>query len=931
MRTRLRLLAASTVLAVASSADAANVFRDLDASPVVRTSVSLVAGATYTIETSDLASGVDTVLHVWGPDASGVVRTIASNDDYPGSRASRVTFVAPRTGSYDVVVHAFAGTTQGTGNVKLNGAVIATGAYFGGTRAYVPTGNYRYESALAPAGSTDTMLYALDCSGALVGSDDDGGVGYASRFSATNVCSVIVASYSAAARGGASLYANDYTADADGDGLGVDLERALGTCDNKTDAGCSSVALTTDTDRDGLPDAAEVFGIDDPSQPQHLPRWGANPRHKDMFVEVDFVAPLTGVPWSDATSTELAKLFGAGSGADLANPDGLPGIRMHFDVGIDPTSASYRTAYGNWGGSNLSSVGDYSKAPDTQRAAVRAGVFRYALATASGGGQGFGDRLGWGTASGVGALAHELGHTAGLAHHGHDAWGAMNDKPNYPSIMNYAFPYTAGYGFSLGKNPSILDPSGASETTSFPSYSSASYLTAAPFTYAVSPAGAVDFNRDGVQDDFFAAGNTGGVRAGVTWRDGGDNDAPSAAEQMVAMGSKYKWDPNTSTGKADPRPITPRLVRFSDRMLTFWVDATGSLRYRSAAAGGPDPKGSCGVSAELAGPCMSFGGEMVVPTAEKVTGFSAAEWKGGVMFAYTTPTGGLRTLRATGVTSNGQLTGFTVETAEAANASEPELGVMYVRKDAYAGDEQLGLFWVQGGVYRWAVSRPDLTFWQRGEVRRTDGTTITGLYGASVVTWPSRELSINFAVSGRSCGAFVKADKALVFACYDKDLDAWQDLTSTMGPGVIQAGARPSLAYHVFRDAQGVPLLDQTRGQFWMAIPATGGRLALWRSSTLKWPTPPSTAMTFRWAGNMGNQWAFSAAGAGVHLFEDGETSALKALWVWPTFGVWFYPFVDGTVRAQLKDGNDFQVMEHGICNGLRGGAACGPVNAFGY
>ncbi len=36
----------------------------------------------------------------------------------------------------------------------------------------------------------------------------------------------------------------------------------------------------------------------------------------------------------------------------------------------------------------------------------------------------------------------------------------------------------------------------------------------------------------------------------------------------------------------------------------------------------------------------------------------------------------------------------------------------------------------------------------------------------------------------------------------------------------------------------------------------------------------------------------------------------------------------DGAFHATLKDGNDFKVMEHALCVGLRGSAFCG---AFGY
>ena len=45
---------------------------------------------------------------------------------------------------------------------------------------------------------------------------------------------------------------------------------------------------TRDTDADGLSDGVEVMGRRDAQPHQPLVLWGANRRHKDMFVEVDY-------------------------------------------------------------------------------------------------------------------------------------------------------------------------------------------------------------------------------------------------------------------------------------------------------------------------------------------------------------------------------------------------------------------------------------------------------------------------------------------------------------------------------------------------------------------------------------------------------------------------------------------------------------------
>ncbi|MCP4245429.1 MAG: hypothetical protein GY778_00115, partial [bacterium] len=180
------------------------------------------------------------------------------------------------------------------------------------------------------------------------------------------------------------------------------LESALGTCDNTTSNGCTSVYNTQDTDRDGLSDSMEVFGVDG-SPPQHLPAWGADPLHKDIFVEVDYSDIYAGNPviGSDAEAAQAS--FDVGSANDLQNPDGQPGVRLHLDIGTNPTEPALATLYGDWGGSGSVPDGtDYQTAPSTYRSPIRAGIFHYGLAYEGNSGQGRrpGDRFRWGIATG---------------------------------------------------------------------------------------------------------------------------------------------------------------------------------------------------------------------------------------------------------------------------------------------------------------------------------------------------------------------------------------------------------------------------------------------------------------------------------------------------------------------------------------------------
>jgi hypothetical protein len=95
--------------------------------------------------------------------------------------------------------------------------------------------------------------------------------------------------------------------DTDGDGLNDSRERALGT--NLTLA---------DTDDDGLGDGAEVLATG------ALP--GADPLHRDIYLEVDYMA---GERPDEAMLETVTERF---ANAPVSNPDGESGIDLHVRI-----------------------------------------------------------------------------------------------------------------------------------------------------------------------------------------------------------------------------------------------------------------------------------------------------------------------------------------------------------------------------------------------------------------------------------------------------------------------------------------------------------------------------------------------------------------------------------------------------------------------
>jgi hypothetical protein len=232
---------------------------------------------------------------------------------------------------------------------------------------------------------------------------------------------------------------------------------------------------SADTDGDALPDTWETDGVDvddNGTIDLDLPGMGADPRHKDVFLELDYMPPHR---FALAASALIADAF---SDAPVANPDGKPGITLHLDNGPDSVmNPKTGAAWGSRSRQNALAHQDVLGTPvgddydwsdfDTLRSAgfeaARRTAFHYAISAhghdggVSGVARGIPSAdllvtLGAGCAAinagadctlnplaQAGTLMHEVGHNLGLEHGGADA---LKYKPNYLSVMNYAFQLT---------------------------------------------------------------------------------------------------------------------------------------------------------------------------------------------------------------------------------------------------------------------------------------------------------------------------------------------------------------------------------------------------------------------------------------------------------------------------------------------------------
>jgi hypothetical protein len=254
--------------------------------------------------------------------------------------------------------------------------------------------------------------------------------------------------------------------------------------------------IGADTDGDGLFDDWERFGIDannngstnDPGERDIVNGFDqngngtieanerANPQHKDIFLELDWLdCAVAGGDCAAgdthshrpqaAAITNVRNAFA--NHPSVSNPDGQNGINVHIQVSNAIAHANVVNFNGAAQGCGVTvpaqtGFGDFDtlKAANMQNEDVRRFAFHYALAIhvenqaglTSGASRfsGCGEQPGndfyisfglWGAGrptvqEEAGTIMHELGHNLNLDHGGGDA---VNNKPNYLSIMNYSF------------------------------------------------------------------------------------------------------------------------------------------------------------------------------------------------------------------------------------------------------------------------------------------------------------------------------------------------------------------------------------------------------------------------------------------------------------------------------------------------------------
>lgn len=103
----------------------------------------------------------------------------------------------------------------------------------------------------------------------------------------------------------------------------------------------SPASAARDSDKDGIPNKWEKGKT---PQGLNLKKLGANPKHKDVFLELSY---STKSGPDKVSCAALDALYNAWKNSPLTNPDGRTGVNLHLDAGKKCPSRSYNIKRGN--------------------------------------------------------------------------------------------------------------------------------------------------------------------------------------------------------------------------------------------------------------------------------------------------------------------------------------------------------------------------------------------------------------------------------------------------------------------------------------------------------------------------------------------------------------------------------------------------------
>ncbi|MFO0605058.1 MAG: hypothetical protein U0324_17895 [Polyangiales bacterium] len=877
--------------------------RVIRVTPMTVYNVAIASIGNTTFETRNCSPGADPVLHVFDRTLE-----LGFDDNGAGGVNARVRIVNLAS-TYTVLAHARTDAAAGQCDLYRDGAFV-TRLTVGGVQLTLSNVAAREAVELARhPGGADGPLTLLRLSGlsaqAFVRGTAAEGASYPVPAASASATFVVASNVLA---GEARVFVNDAAlADADGDGLGDALEAWAGTCSTRTGTAqgypCSRVANPRDTDGDGLTDAWELRGRRDVSPAQPLQAWGADPRHKDLFVEVDRAPPAAGaaatVPspatlrtaaarWQD-TVAQLSLADAAAHAALLDNPDGMPGVSVHFDTGMTAAAGDV-TLHGDWGGATALPAGtDYKTAWQMALTPARRGMFHWALAVEGGGGQTSGFPLTFGAGDGA-SLAHELGHSVGLEHWGSGA-SPVNCVPNYPSAMNYLYsstqPFSDGLDLAPMNNVALVESGALAASPRRDRI--AARLESALDLFVDRATWSVDWNRDGLIAPAGAA-----VRAYANAAPHVDCEGTTTLRARVTNASSLR---------------SPAAARLGGATYVFY-SVLGATKYNRADTG-------FGCTGPAQTSCGTFGPVRAGPDLDTQQGVELVDVSAGsLQYALLAGVGGDGVLRAARM--------WRTSTSENFEAPR-DVATGVVGEPALTNDGSSTAFaaWRGTDGYLHQARYSVAAGWTAPSRAVTDAGAAIAIVADSAPGL-GRGLIPSVSTVTSTYGLFHTARNVLKLYRFDPITLRWSD--TGMVEGTHQVRARPSLAW-VASSAT-----DTSGGQLHVTYRGENGSLYLMRSfvrTTRNADGSLSRAARLGLVAPFNNAW-MTVYGADL-LFDRGVDVNLRAFVThadaWDTQVV-FYPLADGIVDRSYGDHDDWSFVRSHLCASVAnpGNTVASPV-----
>jgi hypothetical protein len=398
------------------------------------------------------------------------------------------------------------------------------------------------------------------------------------------------------------------------------------------------------------------------------------------------------------------------------------------------------------------------------------------------------------------------------------------------------------------------------------------------------------------------------VRAGLTWA---TFKSCGAAEQE-----------KVSLALAPELFGTPVLIRSAERLHALWLDAEGQVWMRSETLCG---EGDCPKWTE-ARPLSVGTGLRSLAAAELAPErlvLATLDERGALSLQRLDLRAGATPLVAAG---SGHAPAWDAVAISWATLSKRKTGVE-------RGLMLVGSARDSGELVQWVLRADGVGLLQRVGMD-AEGRAIRSGGAPSLLELPTGEL----------CAVFPDPERFVRIYVYRPDQDDWLELTSNAFDAAL--GPRTTgpvgMAFHRYRGADGAPLGgDASRGALYLSFTEPESATArnpdnphYYVSEWLDAQHPARQQLHMRWRGRVITEWTNLAPGTGVALYEDERSVALHALLLEQTREgrrLEFLPFADGTRNADLGGGSDFQVMERGICTGIRGESLCGDASTGAY